>query len=589
MAKKIFGNRFMSVVWTVLFTVLIGWGIDYLALVPMNFSSRGFWWFTLCMLIIGIVLSFIFTKIYLYISDEDYYGDFEEYIKDYCIPWILVACLIIFIIVMFVTSIGGWKMGNSDQYADLITIEEGNFEEEIPNASEDKDVIIYIDQKTAQKLGDRALGSMENASWYEADPEYNLVLINGKYFRITPINYGGFWASRRVRSNGGIPGYICVDAQTEDGDATIVYFEEGEEMIYSPSGNFSYDLNRHIHEAYPTKMLGKSFYEVDDNNHPYWITEIKEATIGMRGGVIVKSFIITDAASGEMKEYTVDTLPEWIDHAFSLDSLMEIVGWHYRYQNGFFNMSKTNLYKTTYSYRSNVSAGEENAYTPFDGYNTGISKDGKIIFYTGITPDNRAETNIGFISANPRTGEIRFYSVTGAEESSAQIAAEGLISNMKYSASFPVLINVDGVETYFMVLKDAGGLVQRYALCNIKNYAKCVEAASIDEAIIKYKKEIGLIAADDSYEDTDTEKNETNVDTNEETFELTGIVKDVKEAQIKGYTYYYFTVEGSDIVFMSSIENSNMQPMKLLSGTTVTIKYHKSEESGIGIVKSISF
>lgn len=42
-------------------------------------------------------------------------------------------------------------------------------------------------------------------------------------------------------------------------------------------------------------------------------------------------------------------------------------------------------------------------------------------------------------------------------------------------------------------------------------------------------------------------------------------------------------------MFMSSIENSNMQPMKLVNGANVTIKYHESKESEIGIVKEISF
>ena len=267
---------------------------------------------------------------------------------------------------------------------------------------------------------------------------------------------------------------------------------------------------------------------------------------------------------------------------------MQMVGWHYGLQNGYWNWSKTNKYKTTYSFRNSYAEGEE--YTPFDGYNTAISKDGEIIFFTGITPDNAAETNIGFVSANPRTGELRFYEVTGAEEGSAQIAAEGLVSNLKYSASFPVIVNVEGVETYFMVLKDQGGLVQRYAFCNVENYAKCVEAESIDEAINKYKKEIGLIAAD-SQNDTQAKDEHENVNVEEDvqTTKLKAVVTEVTEAQIGGYTYYYFAMEGSNLVFMSSIQNSNMQPMKLKVGVNVTIEYYESQESSIGIVKTISF
>ena len=80
-------------------------------------------------------------------------------------------------------------------------------------------------------------------------------------------------------------------------------------------------------------------------------------------------------------------------------------------------------------------------------------------------------------------------------------------------------------------------------------------------------------------------------DTSEiELIEKTGTISDVKQAEIDGYTYYYFTLEqNTEIVFMSSIENSNLQPFMMTAGTNVTIKYYNSQiEEGIGIVKEIS-
>ena len=179
MGKKLFGNRIAVTVWTVLLTSLIGWGIDYLALVPINFSSSGFWWFAVGITVFATVIAIIFNAIYKFIEDGyDYYETVWGFLfKGNTVPAILGCIGIVLIIAMFITSISGWKMGHSDQYANIVTVEEGNFAEEVPNVTDNQN-IVYVDQKTAQKLGDRTLGGVKNSSWYEVDDEYNLVCIN---------------------------------------------------------------------------------------------------------------------------------------------------------------------------------------------------------------------------------------------------------------------------------------------------------------------------------------------------------------------------------------------------------------------------
>lgn len=66
-----------------------------------------------------------------------------------------------------------------------------------------------------------------------------------------------------------------------------------------------------------------------------------------------------------------------------------------------------------------------------------------------------------------------------------------------------------------------------------------------------------------------------------------GTVTEVKEAQMDGYTWYYFRVDSSDLMMMSSIENSYLQPLSLVEGASVSLTY--SEVEGIGMVKKISF
>ena len=135
-------------------------------------------------------------------------------------------------------------------------------------------------------------------------------------------------------------------------------------------------------------------------------------------------------------------------------------------------------------------------------------------------------------------------------------------------------MNVDGEETYFMLLKDNAGLVQRYALCNIENYAKVVQAETFEEALRLYKEKIGTKTLEE------LEK--------EEKLEASGLIKNLYQAQIDGCTFYYFTIEGSNNLYMSSIKNSNKQVL-LKEGTNVTIQYIASSEDGVFLVQKIQF
>ena len=333
-------------------------------------------------------------------------------------------------------------------------------------------------------------------------------------------------------------------------------------MKYSPSAHWSFDLKRHLRGQYPSYMFGEHFFEIDEKGNPYYITAVKKTTIGMFGGKKEESFIITNACTGESKEYKTEDLPEWVDHAYSLDYLMRAAKYNLSYVNGFWNslFSKTNVLNTTYSYWST-------------GYNTAITADGDIVFYTGLTPASNAESNVGFILANPRTGVITRYTCSGAEESSAQASAESLVQDLEYEATFPTILNVDGEETYFMLLKDKAGLVQRYALCNVENYTKVVQADTLEEAVSQYLAKL---------EKEDAEQDVVKIQKAE------GRIQELYEAQVDGCTFYYFKFEGSDNLYMSSIKNSNKQVM-LKIGTEVSIEFVPATEDTVFIVQKINF
>lgn len=523
-------------------TVIAALFINYIFLPAWSFHSSGMYAY---IFVIGVIAAFAF-----FIADTISYDENHVISISICIA---VAIIFIIIIIGAITSA---KIFHASQYQSLLEIENGNFEEDVVHNSFEE--IAVVDVSTAERLGDRTLANLSNPSWYEVDDEYNLILYNGIQYRISPINYGGFFEYNKANSTG-IPGYVLVNACTQE--AKLITLENS--IRYSPSAYFNYNLRRHLRGQFPSYVFGKSFFEIDDDGNPYWITSVKKANIGLWGGKTENSFIITNAISGESEEFKVDEVPNWVDHAFDLDYLMDMVYFNYAYVNGYFNFSKTDIKRTSYYYKNNDG---------FTGYNTTLSSDG-IVFYTGVTPANSAESIIGFIFANPRTGVVKFYSCSGAEESSAQAAAQGLVQNLGYTATFPTIVSIDGLPTYFMVLKDNAGLIQRYAFSNVANYSLTVQAPNLEDAIVQYRQEVGL------------DKEITN---NVESNSVTGVIDFLSTVEVDGNTYFYFTLVNDTSLYMSSIKNSSRQVF-LNVGTTVTIEFISASEENTKEVIKINF
>lgn len=541
----------------VVITLGIGILLNFLFCPIWNLRNPALYGFLLTVLGIGTVIQLVIQYI---VEGEGPYH------------WAIVGS-IAFAVVLLALIIGGLSssyMFNSSSYQSMLQMQEGDFEKDI-NPIHNVENISIVDMETAKRVGDRVVGSIDNSTWYEVNGEYNLIHYQGKQYRISPLEYGGFWKYQKAKHYG-IPGYVLVDVTTQE--SQFVKLEDP--IHYAPSAYWSFDLSRHLKKQYPGYMFANSgFFEIDEDGNPYYVTAVKTVTIGLFGGGKEESFIITNACTGESKEYKTNELPEWVDHAYDLSYLMRLAANNLSYVHGYWNacFGKTDVINTTYSYRGgedNDGDGKNDSY--FDGYNTTITSDGKIVFFTGLTPANKAETNCGFILANPKTGVITRYNSSGAEEKSAENSAESLVQDLKYVASFPAILNIDGEQTYFMLLKDKAGLVQRYALCNVKNYTKVVQAESLEMAVQLYKEKMGMVTVS---EHTEALKKE-------------GKIQNLYQAQLDGCTYYYFTMEDSTDLYMSSIKNSNRQVL-LSEGMKVKIEYLKTVEEGVYEVKKIQF
>lgn len=534
--------------------------LRYFLLPAITFASGDFWFY----LFLAFVVFAINLGICTAISWDD---DVHDTLVKICGGSVAVS--VIWILVCIGVGIASGKMVNAARYQQIISVEnENSFENDFKDITENSEInIAIVDLETAKMVGNRTIGNIPHASWYEVDDEFNLIKYQGNYYRISPLNYGGYFKYNKANASG-LPGYVLVDAKT----AEAKYCELEEPFFYSPSSFWSKDLERHLRSQYPSKQFTSSYFEIDEEGKAYWITPVYESTIGVWGGKKETSVIVTNATTGQSTEYSIDDTPNWIDHNFGLNYFMDTVQYHYSFVDGYWNsvVSKTGVYNLAYTYKSDKA---DEGY--FEGYTSVIGKDGEVYFYSGLTPANNSESNAGFVMMNCRTGKVSQFNYDGsnaAEESSAQSAAESLVQNYGFQATFPIIVNVGGEETYLMTLKDKAGLVQRYAFCNVQNYSVVVQNETLEGALADYLSKLGK---------TDVANNMKAE--NVETKTKSSTIEAVYSAEIDGTTVFYYKFRNDNKLYKASIVVNELQ-VTFDVGNRVLIEYVESESDIIDIL-----
>lgn len=457
------------------------------------------------------------------------------------VPYILPIALTVIVIG---AGIVGSTMFNATSYAKILKVNDSDFTADLSESVE-TDSIALMDTASARMLGDREIGALSDVvSQFDVSNDYIQIDYNGKPVKVSALEYAGFF--KWMNNKEGVKGYVTVDPVSMSAS-----FEKSEGMKYIPSAYFLEDAKRHIWLEYPTLMTENLHFEIDESGKPYYVASIVDKTISLFGGKTVSGCIVLDPVSGETVRYDVADIPRWIDVVFHGDLICEQYNWYGMYQNGFMNslFAKKGCKQVT-TYSSEDDSSDEKPVSDY-GY---VAKDGDIWIYTGVTSVNGDSSNIGFLLANERTGESRYYAIAGADEKSAMAAAEGEVQEKGYQASFPSLINVEGNPTYIMVLKDSGGLVKLYAAVNVEQYNIVTTAATQAECIAKYKAMLGISEV------------QTPAD---ETKNVTVTIASVKYIDIDGNTYIYLIDTENNIFKAKASEHENM--LLLEAGDTVEL------------------
>lgn len=530
MAKSGFSGK--NILINLIVTIVAGFIYFYVELPPINLHSAAFYSFFLFLSVVYCITAVITSGIYRQAENGK---TFWKLLKGSCIvPLIVIgAVFVIYVVGGLLSSV----VIRSGAYAKLITVETGDFTQDIEEISFDQ--IPMLDRDSAEKLGDRKLGELADmVSQFEVADNYTQINYKGRPVRVTPLRYGDIFKWLNNRS-AGLPAYLIIDMVTQEVD--VVRLPEG--MHYTTAEHFSRNLYRHLRFQYPTYIFNEPTFEIDEEGTPYWVCPRIVKRIGLFGGTDIQGAVLVNAITGESQYYT--DIPTWVDGVYSAEIIMDQYDYYGTYQGGFIN----SLF------------GQKNVTVTTEGYNY-IAANDDVYVYTGVTSAGSDESNIGFILTNQRTKQTTFYSIAGAEEFSAMNSAEGVVQHLNYSATFPLLLNISNQPTYFMALKDYAGLVKMYAMVNVQQYQIVATGASVEECQSNYYKllrqnkldtgEAPILPAD---EDT-----------------VTGIVTALRSAVIDGTTMYYVSLDADNTVYC--ISAGEVEKVILLNvGDRITITY----------------
>lgn len=532
----------LKIVINIILTAIFGGILYYFMLPVMNFKDIKMYLFFGAIAVVYCAINYV-TSGALKTPD---YAPYAK--KSSLVPKIFIGVLAAIVLVGFLVSSVFFR---ASSYSKIIDVKTGDFAKEVDEA--DFSTVPVIDESTTSVMAERALSDLSKlgyVSQFTVQPKYYQINYHDTPVRVSSLQYSNIikWLTN---AKNGLPAYVIVDARTQK--STLVEVKDG--MKYSTADHFSHYVTRHVRFKYPTYLLDEPTFEIDESGHPYWIFAKLDKTIGLFGGTDVTGAIIVDSVTGECTEYSIDEIRnnndlEWIDRIYSADLLVQQFDFYGRYQRGFWNSV----------------LGQKDTYSTTEGYSY-LAMNDDVYMYTGVTSLTNDESLTGFVLINQRTKEAKYYSTSGAKETSAQSSAEGLVQQYEYEASFPLLLNIDGEPTYFMSLKDSSKLVKGYAMINVGQYSIGATGNTLTSCIENYVAELAKNNIKVSV-DTDNIKDDTNSEQKDIT--VTGKVTDIRTAVIGGESVYYIKLDSSASYY--SVKAADFENIVLVNdGDTVTL------------------
>ena len=537
-------GRLGNVLLNLLITLIAGAVYFYVAIPAINLQSGEFYSFVFMLCMIYLLCALVTSGFRGKKGEKPFQrGQLKEYltfIKQQCLPvGILLIAMVVVIVVGQIVSMPIFRAG---AYRDLLTVENGEFTQDISQISFNE--IPTLDRDSANYLGDRQMGTLSDmVSQFDYSNSSTQINYQGRPVRVAPIAYADLikWFTNRGE---GLPAYVVVDMVTQE--AQVVRLPEGQGMKYSFSEPLNRNILRHLRFQYPTFMFSTPRFEIDEEGNPWWIAPKVVKTIGLFGGTDIDGAVLCNAITGESQYYAKDEIPTWVDNVYTPELIMQQYDYHGTLINGFINSV----------------LGQRDVTITTQGYNY-IALNDDVYVYTGITSANADQSNLGFLLSNQRTKETKYYDAPGATEYAAMDSAQGVVQDLGYIATFPLLLNIADQPTYFIPLKDQANLVKMYAMVNVAQYQIVATGATVSQCEQEY---IQLLSESGVTETEDLPQTEAS-----------GTVAEIRSAVLEGNTYYFVRLEGEEVFYALSAAD-NTTAVILNVGDRVTITHASSQE-----------
>ena len=528
--KSRFGRTLLSLA----VTAAVGFGYFYVTLPSLNPHAGEFYSFLGLLCAVYVVCVFLLSGAphdNVIRTPKEKLREWLKFIKSRCLP---VGLLFVAVVVIAaVGNVVSMPLLRAAAYRDLLTVQTGDFASDVAQISFNE--IPTLDRTSAEFLGDRQMGTLSDmVSQFEYSGDSTQINYQGRPVRVAPIAYADLfkWLTNRGQ---GLPAYVVVDMVTQE--ATVTRLPQG--MKYSFSEPLNRNIVRHLRFHYPTMMFSTPEFEIDESGHPWWIAPRVVKTIGLFGGTDIQGAVLVDAITGQCQYYK--EVPTWVDTLYVPELIMQQYDYHGTLIHGFINSL----------------LGQRDVTITTDGYNY-IAMNDDVYAYTGVTSANADQSNLGFLLCNMRTKETHFYEAPGATEAAARASAEGVVQDLGYVSTFPLLLNIAGEPTYFIPLLDNTNLVKSYAMVNVAQYQLVATGATVS-------------ACEQTYIQMLSDKGVTTPEELPKT-QASGAIAEIRSAVLSGSTYYFLRLEG-ETVFYALSAAQDRQAVTLNIGDRITLDH----------------
>ncbi len=384
-----------------------------------------------------------------------------------------------------------FEIFHTEEYKNLLTVEEVEdsvFVNNIHPVPVDK--MINVKRQYAEDLASKrieniaSLGSrctFGKAYMINLDGTFSFTTAEGQKLTETfdnekvwvmPLEHKSFWKWRKNKTTEG----YCIVSAHNPGRIFFITELNGEplKLRYLTSGYFRDYIKRHVRvNGYASHGLDEYSMEIDDTGRPYWVITIYEPTIGF-GGEDAVGVLVVDMQNGDIKDYSINDTPEWVDLIQSDEFLIKQINDWGQYQDGYWNalFAQNGVRQAT--------PGMSLVYS-----------EGKSYWYTGIQSAGADKSSSGFMLIDTRTKECKLYPVSGINEQAAMDVIEAQsewVRQSRFFANDPILYNIHGVPTYYMTLTGDGVKNAGYAFVSLKSELEFAAAATPQEALKAYLK-----------------------------------------------------------------------------------------------------